>query len=536
MEIDFKLLFESSPSLFMVLDPNFNIIALSDQYVAATMIQRDYAIGRGLFEVFPDNPNDPNATGTRQLRASIERALASKKQDTMAVQKYDIRRPDGSFEERHWTPLNLPVLGSDGSVKYIIHKAEDVTEFVKLKHAGIELSRTTEKLKSEKDDLEKLRQSQRMEAMGQLAGGVAHDFNNILATITVTCETALLEDNLTEKAKSSLSLVLENSERAASLTRQLLAFSRKQVLQPKLLQINSVIENFKSLLPRLLNENIRIHIDLADDLGQTLIDPGQVEQIILNLVVNARDAMPRGGSISIWTENVDLDTSMASGNMNVDPGKYVMIAVRDTGSGMSAATQARLFEPFFTTKPLGRGTGLGLATVYGIVKQNKGTIWVYSELQKGTVFKIYLPYQEDEVEAEETTETVAPFAKAKTDRRTVLIAEDEIQLRTAMRDTLKAHDYRVFEAENGLQVLDILTANPGKIDLIITDVVMPEMGGQELTRRLGPAGYNGQILYLSGYTQDVLDTHGIQGEHHFLEKPFRLKVLLSKISEILDLK
>jgi len=535
MTPDFKTLFEAAPGLYLVLTPSFTIVAVSDSYLQATMVKREEILGRGLFEVFPDNPADPEATGTNQLRASLERVLARSERDIMAIQKYDIRRPaseGGGFEERHWSPVNYPVLGAGGEVRYIIHRVEDVTSFVRLKKEGLEQNRITEELRSEVDQLEKVRQAQRMEAMGQLAGGVAHDFNNILATTMILCECALADQGLSAASRRNLEQILRSSERAASLTRQLLAFSRKQVLQPKVLNLNDVISNLRGLLERTLSENIVLETDLSADLGNTMGDAGQVEQILLNLTVNARDAMPNGGRIRIKTKNVELDKTMAVGDFKVEPGAYVQISVSDTGVGMDAKTKARIFEPFFTTKGVGRGTGLGLATVHGIVKQSRGTIWVYSELGQGTTFKIYLPLVERITDP--VVQPVQPARAAAAGKR-ILVVEDEDNLRTAVCDILRADGFAVTEAANGRQALTHLLESPQKFDLVISDVVMPEMGGHALARELATRGIVVKTLFLSGYTEDVLELHGLSGNSpQFLEKPFRMQALREKVHAIFE--
>lgn len=531
---DFQILFESTPGLYLVLAPDLTIVAVTDAYLTATLTQRENIIGCALFDVFPDNPNDPEASGATNLRSSLERVMQNKCADIMAIQKYDIRRPEsegGGFEERYWSPINFPVLGSDNEIRYIIHRAEDVTEFVKLKQEGIAQHKITEELKSRADQLEKRRQSQRMEAMGQLAGGVAHDFNNLLTTIIMNCDMTMSLPAVTEPVKTNLEQIKKTSERAAALTRQLLAFSRKQILQPKALNINSIIETLGNMLRRLINEDIKLITKLDSALGNTLIDAGQVEQIILNLVVNARDAMPKGGKIVLETANVILDKTMASGNPKTKPGHYIMLAVRDDGVGMDAKTQARIFEPFFTTKNIGKGTGLGLATVYGIVSQNKGTIWVYSELKKGTVFKIYLPLIGQPVE---TPTIEKPMLNSLYGTETILVVEDQDDLRDLVCRILKMQGYSVYEAPNGLKALGIVMENPDLFDLVITDVVMPEMGGKAFVEKLSAFKNNIKVLYFSGYTEDTLSNYGVSGSQlHFLEKPFTMEALLKKVRAVL---
>lgn len=530
---EFKQLFESAPGLYLVLRPNFEICAVSDSYLKATLVKREQILGKNLFEVFPDNPNDPTATGVSQLTASLKRVLENKTADTMAIQKYDIRRPDGRFEERYWSPFNCPVLDEDHKVKFIIHRVEDVTELMILKKERIDQSTLAAELKSEKDNSEKIRQAQRMEAMGQLAGGVAHDFNNLLATILLTCESGLEDPTITDNEKVRLREILSCSQRGASLTRQLLAFCRKQILQPKVLCLNTTIESLKFLLRRLLREDIQLETRLFKDLSATYMDPGQIEQVILNLVINAQDAMPKGGHVTISTSNVRLDRSMASGNMNVEPGNYILLSVQDTGIGMDSQTQARIFEPFFTTKDIGKGTGLGLSTVYGIVKQNNGTIWVYSEPGKGTVFKIYFPAMKEKAKTSEILEEATSKIDLNANRSyTILLAEDEDQLREAVADALKRKGYVVYETENGARALSFLRENRNLIDLVITDVVMPEMDGPTLAQKMSEMGIDTTVLFLSGYIESDV---AIPPHLHsfFLEKPFSLSALTRKVSEIL---
>lgn len=531
-DTEFKVLFEASPNLYLVLSPQFIILAASDAYLKATLITRESAVGRNIFDVFPDNPNDPKSNGVSLLKASLERVLKNKAPDDMAIQKYDIPLPSGEgFEERHWSPLNTPVIGPLGDLLYIIHRVEDVTDLVKLKSERIKQFQLTEEIKAEKDVIEKKQQSQRMEAMGALAGGVAHDFNNLLSIILLSCEKVLDRNKLDEEVETDLNRIISSGKKAAALTRQLLAFSRKQVLQPKVLNLNKTVEGIQDLLSRLLKENIQFQTNLTQNIKSILVDQAQVEQVILNLVINARDAMPSGGQILVETSNVTLDEAMASGNLLVEAGSYVMLSVRDTGVGMDANTQARIFEPFFTTKAVDKGTGLGLATVYGIVSQNKGCIWVYSEVNVGTVFKVYFPQHDGPLDA-----TIAPSQSAKDYNKTgtLLVVEDQKPLREVICSALEHDGHKVFSAENGAQALELLVELNDKVDLIITDVIMPVMGGKELNAKLQALGKKIKILFLSGFTDDVLEdsldqNRGLQ----FLEKPFSNQALRAKVKNLL---
>jgi CheY-like chemotaxis protein len=367
--------------------------------------------------------------------------------------------------------------------------------------------------------------------MGALAGGVAHDFNNILSVILMTCESVLRETQLPNEVRSELREVVSSGERAAALTRQLLAFSRKQVLQPRPLNLNAVVDGIYEMLKRLLKENIDFTVSPGQDLKNIKVDQGQIEQVILNLIVNSRDAMPKGGKIVLETQNVVLDKAMAAGNMRVEPGPYVMLAIRDTGIGMDANTQARIFEPFFTTKGQGSGTGLGLATVYGIVQQNKGSIWVYSEPGKGTVFKIYFPQIDAEVEKTSAPQQASKLSPAS---GTLVLVEDQEPLRRIMSSILTKEGYTVHEASNGLEALKVLQNIGFKADLILSDVIMPEMGGQQLAARVHSLGHKIKFLFLSGFTGDVvLDVDSSGGPPAFLEKPFNHRSLIDKVQSIL---
>ncbi|HKC66514.1 MAG TPA: PAS domain S-box protein, partial [Pyrinomonadaceae bacterium] len=348
---------------------------------------------------------------------------------------------------------------------------------------------------------EQLRQSQKMEAIGQLAGGVAHDFNNLLTAITGYSDLAMRKLQREDPLQRNLEEIKRAGDRAASLTRQLLAFSRKQILQSTVLVINSVVSELEKMLRRLIGEDVDLKTVLEPQLGSIKADPGQIEQIIMNLVVNARDAMPQGGKLTIETENVYLDETYARRHRGVTPGHYVMLAVSDTGTGMDAATQARIFEPFFTTKEQGKGTGLGLSTVYGIVKQSGGNIWVYSEVGQGTTFKVYLPRVDEEAqEYKRTIETEELLQGTET----ILLAEDEEIVRQLAREILETYGYRVLEAANGGAALLICEREKEPIDLLITDVVMPEMSGRQLAARLSRLRPEMKVLYMSGYTDNAI--------------------------------
>lgn len=842
LSLDYRLLFESAPGLYLVLTPDFTIVAASEAYLRATMTQRADVIGRSIFDVFPDNPDDPNATGVANLKDSLDRVVKQRTADAMAVQRYDIRRPEsegGGFDERYWSPINCPVLGPDHETAYIIHQVEDVTEFVHLKQRGIEqeqlaqklltrgaqmeadifrraqeiqegnqrlrhtneelirlhgelehrVQQRTEELAQANDALkaevlersrneallqsilnntfdaiisisdlgivetfneaaerifgytqaevvgqnvsmlmpdpyrskhdgyldsylrtgvakiigvgrevlgrrkdgsvfpidlsvteckqqtaecrrfigvvrditerkqaeehharlvevleatpdfvgladanrrpifinragrmmlgmaadedisatqldnyhadwslkvneeegiptaiehgtwmgeaalltrggqelpvsqvivahktpegevrflstimrdlserirleQQLHQAQKMEAFGQLSGGVSHDFNNLLTVITGYCECLEDDATLTDDSREMVQEIYRAGDRAASLTRQLLAFSRQQVFQAKVLNLNEIVTETGKMLGRLIGEDVAFATALLPTLWPVRVDAGQMEQVLMNLAVNARDAMPQGGRLTIETANVELDESYSEDYLDVTPGRYVVMAVSDTGCGMDQKTIARIFEPFFTTKEAGKGTGLGLATVFGIVKQSGGHITVYSEPERGTTFRIYLPRVESNCEPHGEERPKHSPARGT---ETILVVEDAEMVRNLACRILRSHGYAVLEADNGAKALLICEQHAGPIDLVLTDVVMPEMSGRQLSEHLRERQLIPKVLFMSGYTDDAVVRHGIlEAEASFIQKPFTPASLAQKVRDVLD--
>ena len=375
------------------------------------------------------------------------------------------------------------------------------------------------------------RQAQKMEAVGRLAGGVAHDFNNLLMVISGYAEVLLEQTRKGNPLYPKIEAIHQAADRATTLTRQLLAFSRKQLLELKVVDLNVIIEDMERLLRPLIGENIELETKLASDLGRTRADAGQIEQVIMNLVVNSKDAMPKGGRITIQTANARLNNEDRREYSYIQPGPYVVLSVSDTGEGMDKETQLRIFEPFFTTKEKGKGTGLGLSTVYGIIKQSGGYVLVESEPRQGTTFRIYLPRVED---ALETTGPVGVSRSQANGSETVLLVEDEESVRQLVRETLESKGYKVLEADNGEAALQIVSNHSGKINMLITDVVMPGMSGRELSARLCAACPQIKVLYLSGYTEDAIVHEGvIDPDTAFLQKPFTLQMLSRKVREVL---
>lgn len=393
---------------------------------------------------------------------------------------------------------------------------------------GIERKRAEEALGK---TAEELRHAQKMDAIGQLAGGIAHDFNNLLTAITGYSELALRKLQSEDPLRHYIDEIRKAGDRAAALTRQLLAFSRKQVLQPRVLNLNTVISELEKMLRRLIGEDIELRYVPGSDLGSIKADPGQIEQVIMNLAINGRDAMPQGGKLTIETENVNLSDEYAVGHIAVSPGPYVMLAVSDTGIGMDEKTRSRIFEPFFTTKEVGKGTGLGLSTVYGIVKQSGANIWVYSEIDHGTTFKIYLPRVDEGAPAYTRTSDVEVSLQGT---ETILLAEDDKVVRTLAREILQTYGYQVLEAANGGAAFLICERYEAPIHLVITDVIMPEMNGRDLAERLRKLRPEMKVLYMSGYTDNAITQQGMLDEgSNFIQKPFSPDAMGRKVREVL---
>jgi CheY-like chemotaxis protein len=373
-----------------------------------------------------------------------------------------------------------------------------------------------------------------MESVGVLAGGIAHDFNNLLTVISGYTEILLNGLRPEDRSYDLLREIHRAGERAAGLTRQLLAFSRKQILNPRLLDVNVLVTDTMKMLRRMIGEDIDLATALDPALARVKADPGQIEQVLMNLVVNARDAMPTGGRITVETRNVVLDRSYADSQPGVQPGPYVLMAVSDTGQGMDEATKTHVFEPFFTTKEVGKGTGLGLATVDGIVKQTGGHVTVYSEVGRGTAFKIYLPCA---IGVDATEDASLDVVQAARGSETVLLVEDEDTVRMLAQNTLQSYGYNVLESRNGEEALEICARFPDVIHLLVTDVVMPKMSGRQLAEVLLEARPGLKVLYLSGYTDDAVIRHGVLNSGAaFLQKPFSPITLGRKVREVLDAK
>jgi PAS domain S-box-containing protein len=426
------------------------------------------------------------------------------------------RRKDGNLVA---VSVSLaPMLDFSGKVVGASKTARDLTAQRKAEDA---LRRTEEQL----------RQAQKMEAVGRLAGGIAHDFNNVLSVILSYGEMLLADTKPGEPMHDDIAEIRKAGLRAADLTRQLLMFSRQQVLAPKVLDLNDVLTSMDKMLQRILGADVDLVSLPTQPLGRVRADPSSVEQVIMNLVVNARDAMPTGGMLTMETANVVLDEAYAQAHFGVKPGPHVMLAVSDTGTGIENSTLARIFEPFFTTKESGKGTGLGLSTVFGVVQQSGGSVWVYSEVGKGTTFKVYLPRVDAAVET--VGETVPPTTLRGSE--TILLVEDDDQVRVVARGILRRSGYHVIEARNAGEALLHSEQHQTTIHLLLSDVVMPQMSGPELAKRLASARPDMKVLCMSGYTDDSIVRHGVLEAHiAYLQKPITPEALTTRVREVLD--
>jgi two-component system cell cycle sensor histidine kinase/response regulator CckA len=494
-EARLRLLIEQLPAVLWTVDRSLRFTSALGAGLAPLGLKPDQIVGMSLLEYFETSDQTflPIAAHTRAVSGEPV--------------TFHVEWKDGSYA-CHVEPLR----GAAGEILGAICMALDVTDRKQLE--------------------EQFRQAQKMEAVGRLAGGIAHDFNNLLMVIQGYAD--LLTDRLPpgQVLRRNAEQIQMAAQRATSLTQQLLAFSRKQMLAPKVLNIQNVVSDMEKILRRLIGEDIELETSWEKDLWLVKADRSQIEQVIMNLAVNARDAMPHGGRLTIETANVELDSSFASTPSILSPGKYAMLAVTDNGCGMDAKTQAHVFEPFFTTKEKGRGTGLGLATVYGIVKQSGGYVWVYSEPQHGTTFKIYLPRIEEETSAGDVDRVDSSSLPRGTEM--VLLVEDEKGVRELAREYLEMSGYAVIEAEDGHTALELAAMHAGPIHLVLTDVVMPGISGRELAERIVNIRPGIKVLYMSGYTDQAIVHHGIlASEAVLLQKPFTLATLAAKLREVL---
>ena len=452
------------------------------------------------------------------LQVSLSRDVfvdAAHCSESMKAMSYGVCESEGQWKKRDGKQVQVLLRG------HAVHGLQGAAKTLEMTVEDISLRKSLE---------EQLRQAQKMEAVGRLAGGVAHDFNNILGVIMGNSELLQLNGNLEQKTLKRLGEIDKASQRASALTKQLLTFSRRQLLQPKVLDLNQVVKDMETMLRRLVGEDMKFTTALDSELKSVLADPGQMEQVLMNLAVNARDAMPVGGLLSIHTKNIYLDETAIRQRPSLAEGNYVMLAVSDTGCGMTDEVKAHIFEPFFTTKERGRGTGLGLSTVYGIVEQSGGHIMVYSELGRGSTFKVFLPATE-EAAVGETSQLAQPSGGSET----ILLVEDEVSLLRTTADFLQSAGYHVLEANSGERALQLLNETSVRPDMLLTDIIMPGRSGREVAAEVHRLGLRIPVLYMTGYTDDVILHHGMFADSiALIQKPFSRGALLTKIRETFD--
>ncbi len=499
-ERKFRSLVEAAPSVVVYLTAALEVIEFNPEAERLCGVSREEALGAPFLDLFPPG------VGRSALRRGLDAVLMGRETGPFetTLGRYDAERIV------LWTATRQ--LTAEGESAGLIVMGQDVTERVRLE--------------------EQFRQSQKMEAVGRLAGGVAHDFNNLLTVISGYGAFALARLGETEPARDDITEIVAAGGRAAALTRQLLAFSRKQVLQPTVFNLNSTVAEMGRMLERLIGEDIELEVRADPELGSMRSDRGQIEQVLANLVVNARDAMPEGGKLTIETRNELLDESYVEAHPYVKTGPYVMVSVSDTGCGMDEDTRAKIFEPFFTTKEFGKGTGLGLATVYGIVKQSGGSVEVYSEPGRGSVFKVYLP-RVDGAATESGATPGRPVTRGG--RETILLVEDQAKVRALAVTILTSYGYRVLDAGTGAEALAICETRNEPLDLLVTDVVLPGMNGREIAEGVGKAYPGIKTLFMSGYTEDATVLNRVLNEGGaFLPKPFTPDGLAARVREVLD--
>jgi two-component system, cell cycle sensor histidine kinase and response regulator CckA len=498
----YKTLYDSSHEAIFLMNVD-KFIDCNNRALELFSVRRDRLIGASFHDFSPEyQPNDKKSREFSQGKINL--ALAEEPQ----LFEWQHKRPDDSV---FFAEISLKRIQLHGEA-YLLAMIKDITE---RKH------------------LEKhLQQSKKLEAVGQLAGGVAHDFNNLLTVIRGYSNLILTQPIEKQTVHKRVKQIEKACERAEHRTQQLLAFGRRQILKPRTLSLNTLISDMKPIITHVIGESIELITNFQPDLGYTKIDPNQIEQVIMNLAINAREAMPRGGKLILETSNAVIDGSTTRRHPEATAGKYIMIAVSDNGLGMNRDIQSHIFEPFFSTKNDTEGAGLGLATVYGIIKQSAGFIWVYSEPNHGTTFRIYLPQIEKD---EEVEKKIAPSNNNLHGHETILLVEDEEDVRTLVKETLEMMDYKVVEASNGRDALELYNAKDNSIHLVLTDVVMPVMGGRELAENLLQINSNLKIMYMSGYTEDAIVHNGVlEPGTQFIQKPFTPVSLMQKVRDVLD--
>jgi two-component system cell cycle sensor histidine kinase/response regulator CckA len=545
----------------MLIGPDLRVVALGSWLPQCLGTSAASCVGKPVSELLQQLERAGNAAGlAHAFDAALENVRGT--HSTFTTASFHASLASEASETSSLRLVLTPLLAAGGELHGIALAVEDTGQFARAQHQALLALRTeleqeagsrtadlesananllleiAEHMKTEKslrDTQEQLHHAQRLEAVGRLAGGIAHDFNNLLSIVlgySMSIMAELAEDSALH---ADLAEIRRAGDRAAELTRQLLAFGRQQVLEPRVLDLNEVTLRMDRMMRRVLGEDIDIVTLPGKELWQTKLDPGQIEQVIVNLLINARDAMPHGGTLTLETNNQFFDADYAHAHVGASPGAHVVLAVSDTGAGMSRETQARAFEPFFTTKQKGKGTGLGLATVFGSVKQSGGHIWLYSEIGKGTTFKLCFPRCTDAITgASYEPVRVEPQAVPR-GTETILLVEDDAQLRNMARAILLRLGYRVLDAADGVEALKLIEQERGEIQLLLTDVVMPHMNGRELARRLADTRPLTKVLYMSGYTDNAIVHNGIL-DHGvaYLQKPLTPDALARKVRQVLD--
>jgi two-component system, cell cycle sensor histidine kinase and response regulator CckA len=505
----YREIFNEAPIGFHELDREGRIMRVNRTELEMLGCRAEEMLGRPVWSFIVEEEMTRKITlakleGDRSFHETFERTYRRKDDKTLQVLVKDQLIRD-----------------KEGRITGIRSMMEDITE----------RRRTEEALRKSE---EQLRQWQKVEAIGRLAGGVAHDFNNLLTTITGCTEDLIGQFERRDPRLEGIKEIHRAAERATALTRQLLAFGRRQVLHPQVLNLNGVVGEMEHMLRRLIGEDLELVTLLAPEIWSVKVDRGQIEQVVMNLALNARDAIPEGGKVTIETANLELDEEYARTHVSAKPGAYVMLAISDTGCGMDKETQSHLFEPFFTTKEKGKGTGLGLSTVYGIVKQSGGNIWAYSEPGRGSTFKIYLP-RVQETAGRIAESRPAPSSEVRGGVETILLVEDEESVRKMVGKILGGQGYTILEAAHGDEAIRVCGNHKGPIHLLMTDVIMPRMSGRELAETLRPLRKEMKVLYMSGYPDNTIVHHGVlEPGTAFLQKPFSLRALEQKVREVLD--
>lgn len=515
--INYEALFNAAPGCYLVLDPELRIVGVTDSYLAATMTRREDIVGRLLFEVFPDNPGDPSADGVRNLKASLNRVLKNKTPDHMALQKYDIRRPEsegGGFEERHWSPTNYPVLDANGKVINIIHNVVDMTAL--------------------EGKYRQLADAQQIKAVGELAGGMAHEVNNMMTVVLGFGDLVMNALGPDHPQWPDVEQMVKAGQRSAKVTKQLLAFSRQQIMQPETLNLNDVISDLNPVLQRLVGSDREYSFKPHPAAPKIFADRHQIEQVLINLVANARDATVTDSVIvvEVGIEEITDKQPNTYGKRDIVPGKYATITVSDNGLGMAPEVVARAFDPFFTTKPVGQGTGLGLSMVFGILEQSEGYTRIDSKIGEGTSIILYLPLAAGKVTVEEKTESVV-----RGQNQTILVVEDEELVLILTQRILEDSGYKVHTAQDGREALEFLQANNGRVDMVLTDIIMPHLNGTQLAEQVAQNYPGLPVVFMSGYTGEDIKRRGLQIlDRPFVRKPFSPDVLLRTIGQALSQK